>query len=74
MPPSQLANPYRVLITLGDHDAAFVELDRAVGDGTLPGFGFGNPELDPLRRDPRFARLAARMGLPVDKLVALGGQ
>jgi TolB-like protein/Tfp pilus assembly protein PilF len=71
---AELNNRHVVLITLGDHDAAFVELDRAVGDGTLPGFGFGNPELDPVRRDPRFARLAARMGLPVDKLVALGGQ
>jgi TolB-like protein/Tfp pilus assembly protein PilF len=69
---AELNNRHVVLITLGDHDAAFVELDRAVVNGSLPGFGFGNPELDPVRRDPRFARIVARLGLPVDKLVALG--
>ena len=70
----QLAHPYRVFAALGDRDAALVALERSVADGTLLGFELNNPDLDPLRRDPRFARLAARMGLPVDKLVALGSQ
>jgi TolB-like protein/Tfp pilus assembly protein PilF len=63
---------YRLHIALGEHDAAFHALERAADEGSLPGFTLGNPELDPLRRDPRFARLAARFGLPVERLVALG--
>jgi TolB-like protein/Tfp pilus assembly protein PilF len=63
---------FRIHIALGEHDAAFRALERAADEGSLPGFTLGNPELDPLRRDPRFARLAARFGLPVERLVALG--
>jgi TolB-like protein/Tfp pilus assembly protein PilF len=63
---------FRRYIALGEHDAALGALERAADDGSLQGFTLGNPELDPLRRDPRFARLAARLGLPVERLVALG--
>ena len=66
-----LSHPFRVHVALGDLDAAFAELDRAADAGALPGFALGNPELDPLRRDPRFARLAERLKLPVDALVNL---
>jgi tetratricopeptide (TPR) repeat protein len=69
---AQLTHPYRVLIALGDYDAAFADLEQAFEDGSLAGFALGNPELDPVRADPRFARVVARFALPVDRLVALG--
>jgi TolB-like protein/Tfp pilus assembly protein PilF len=64
-----LPHPFRVHVALGDLDAAFVDLGRAADAGALPGFAMGNPELDPLRRDRRFAQLAAGLKLPVDALV-----
>jgi TolB-like protein/tetratricopeptide (TPR) repeat protein len=67
-----LAHSHRVLIALGDYDAAIADLERSAADGTLSGFTLANPELDPIRRDPRFARIVAGLGLPVDRLVALG--
>jgi TolB-like protein/DNA-binding winged helix-turn-helix (wHTH) protein/Tfp pilus assembly protein PilF len=59
-------------VALGEHDRALAELDQAVSRKTLGPYAWGNPELDPLRGDPRFARAVARMGLPVERLVALG--
>jgi TolB-like protein/DNA-binding winged helix-turn-helix (wHTH) protein/Tfp pilus assembly protein PilF len=59
-------------VALGEHDRAFAELDQAVSRKTLGPYAWGNPELDPLRADPRFARAVARMGLPADRIVALG--
>ena len=49
-------------LDLGDHEAALAALDQAVGDVSQMG-GYVNvePALDPLRDDPRFAQIAARM-------------
>jgi tetratricopeptide (TPR) repeat protein len=51
---------------LGDADAALAWLDRAVAerDPYLTAEGGNNPLWAPLRADPRFGRLRARMGLP----------
>jgi hypothetical protein len=48
---------------LGDRDAAIAALEqaRAVGDGGLI-YTRNDPMLDPLRSDPRFARLLQGMG------------
>jgi Tfp pilus assembly protein PilF len=62
----------QVLITLGDHDRAFAEFDRALTDRTINPARLSDPEFDALRGDPRFARLVARVGLPVARHVALG--
>jgi TolB-like protein/Tfp pilus assembly protein PilF len=67
---TRLTHPYPVRIALGDIDAAFADLGRAADAGTLAGFAMANPELDPLRQDPRFAELAARLKLPVQALVS----
>jgi len=51
-------------IALGDHDAAFEALERAYEDrrGWLAYLRV-EPAVDPLRGDPRFARLLERMRL-----------
>ncbi|MGA9507458.1 MAG: protein kinase [Candidatus Sulfotelmatobacter sp.] len=50
--------------SLGEKDAAFVNLERAAAEGqSLDNFKL-DPILDPLRSDPRFADLLRRMGLP----------
>lgn len=50
---------------LGRIDAAFESLDRAVDEHDPAIVEIGNePLLDPLRADPRFAHLAARLKLP----------
>jgi Tfp pilus assembly protein PilF len=69
---SEPTSSYRVHIALGDSESALRALERAFNDGSLTGFALGNPELDPVRADPRFARIVAQLGLPVDRLVALG--
>jgi len=48
---------------MGDRDAAITALEqaRAVGDGGLI-YARNDPMLDPLRGDPRFARLLQGMG------------
>jgi TolB-like protein/tetratricopeptide (TPR) repeat protein len=53
-----------ILAGLGDSDAAFRYLDEATAEGApaLPYLGF--VWWDPIRSDPRFASLAARLGLP----------
>jgi len=53
----------QVLAQLGDRDAAIAALEqaRAVGDGGLI-YTRNDPMLDPLRSDPRFARLLQGMG------------
>ena len=47
---------------LGDFDAAFPWLERAVDERSWRPYLWG-PMLDDLRRDPRFARVKRRMGL-----------
>jgi tetratricopeptide (TPR) repeat protein len=61
VPPFLLA---RVYTSLGDKDRAFAWLTRAVEerDQNVEENLF-DPALDPLRADPRFARVRARMGL-----------
>ncbi len=53
-----------VLAALGEHERAFVELQRAYdeGDSHLVELGVF-PVFDPLRTDPRFLRLLQRIGL-----------
>jgi tetratricopeptide (TPR) repeat protein len=49
---------------LGDRDRAFAELEKGVQARSLLPFVFVDPQLDPLRSDPRFERLVRRVGLP----------
>ncbi len=62
VPASRLAAVYAAL---GDKDAAFASLDRAYEerDAGLARLE-ADPAFDPLRSDPRFAHLLARLGLP----------
>jgi tetratricopeptide (TPR) repeat protein len=54
-----------VEIGLGDADAAFRSLDRAVEErNAWLIFLNVEPMFDPIRADPRFAKLVARVGLP----------
>lgn len=55
----------RTWIALGDYDAAFAELTKAVEQhsGTVS-FLKSSPALEPLRSDPRYPELLARMGNP----------
>ncbi len=54
--------PAQILVALGDHDAAFVALDRAVDERVhwLAGIHI-DPSLAALHGDPRFDRLVARV-------------
>jgi tetratricopeptide (TPR) repeat protein len=52
---------------LGNRDAAFAELDRALEERAWPMFVLkANPFLDDLRSDPRFAQVVERVGFPAD--------
>jgi predicted Zn-dependent protease len=60
--PGLIASVY---MGLGDKEQAFAWLDRAVDDRTWSLYLLRvEPMLDPLRSDPRFARLIQRVGLP----------
>jgi serine/threonine protein kinase len=61
-PANALAHIYAAL---GDKDRAFEWLERGVRDRTALPFTLRDPEFDPLRSDPRFADLLARVGLPL---------
>ena len=51
--------------SLGEKDAAFASLDRAVQDRTVFLFGLVTwRDFDPIRQDPRFGQLIRRIGLP----------
>jgi tetratricopeptide (TPR) repeat protein len=51
------------LALTGDHDAAFTALRRAIALGYDDlGFLTDDPDLEPLRQDPRFAELVAELG------------
>jgi TolB-like protein/Tfp pilus assembly protein PilF len=50
---------------LGDRDAAFAWLEQAYNERSCTfSLGLGSSLYDPLRSDPRFAALAAKVGLP----------
>ena len=51
-----------VLAGLGRYDEAIVWFEKAADDGTMRP-NIMSPVFDELRRDPRFARIKARMGL-----------
>jgi TolB-like protein/tetratricopeptide (TPR) repeat protein/tRNA A-37 threonylcarbamoyl transferase component Bud32 len=53
---------------LGNHDAAFAELDRALEERAWPMFVLRSvPFFDDLRNDPRFARVVERVGFPASQ-------
>lgn len=62
------ASPFDIALVytaLGDKDAAFNWLDKAVKDhSTWLVYSKWEPRLDPLRSDPRFQDLLRRIGLP----------
>jgi TolB-like protein/tetratricopeptide (TPR) repeat protein len=66
------AGSAKVHAVLGDHDAAFAALNEAIDDRTLNVVRLTDPEYDPLRLDPRFARAVERTGLSAAPLVAWG--
>jgi eukaryotic-like serine/threonine-protein kinase len=49
---------------LGDRDHAIAALEKGVQSRSLLAFVFVDPQLDPLRSDPRFQQLLRRSGLP----------
>jgi TolB-like protein/DNA-binding winged helix-turn-helix (wHTH) protein/Tfp pilus assembly protein PilF len=49
---------------LGDRDHAIAALEKGVQARSLLPFVFVDPQLDPLRSDPRYSDLLQRMGLP----------
>ena len=53
-----------VYVALGDKDQAFTRLNQAYDEHSfLLGFLKVEPELDPLRSDPRFGQLLRKMNL-----------
>lgn len=66
-PSQKYVSPYDIAtihVGLGDHDEAFSSLDRAFEERSL-WLGYLNvePQLDPVRADPRFQGLLHRVGL-----------
>ena len=57
--------PSIIYVALGDKDAAFAELEKALQahDWFMSRLMF-DPFMDPLRDDPRFNDLVKRVGLP----------
>lgn len=54
-----------IYAALGDHNSAFASLDRACKERSFEIVYLRvDPDLDPLRSDPRFAELLRRMNLP----------
>jgi hypothetical protein len=54
-----------IYIALGDHDRAFVELEKDYENRSEAlAWLKVDPRLDPLRSDPRFTDLLRRIGLP----------
>ena len=68
LPPERHVPPYAVagpLALLGEKDAAFAKLEEALAthDRAMV-YVRVNPRLDPLRGDPRYASIVARMNFP----------
>jgi DNA-binding SARP family transcriptional activator len=62
------------MVGFGRIDEAFLWLDRSIDDGTLPVTSQTNilePAFDEVRRDPRFASLARRIGLGSGEVAGL---
>ena len=54
----------RVLVALGDNDAALDELERAARERSLPMRSLASdPDFDPLRADERFTTLVDEIGV-----------
>ena len=53
-----------VYSALGDRDHAIAALEKGVQSRSLLAIVFVDPQLDPLRADPRFQQLLRRAGLP----------
>jgi len=53
-----------IYVGLGDNDQAFAWLDRAYEEGSILVGLKVDPIYDPLRSDPRFAKLLRRVGIP----------
>jgi serine/threonine protein kinase/tetratricopeptide (TPR) repeat protein len=53
----------QVYAALGDRDPAIEYFERAIADRSLVASWLRGPELDPIRSDPRFKGLFARLGL-----------
>ena len=53
-----------IYCALGDPDHAIAALEKGVQRRSLMAFVFTDPQLDPLRSDPRFQQLLRRVGLP----------
>jgi tetratricopeptide (TPR) repeat protein len=53
----------QVYAALGDRDRAIEYFERAIADRSLVASWLRGPELDPMRSDPRFKGLFARLGL-----------
>ena len=60
-------NDYAIAViysALGDRDRAIAALERGMQAHSFLPFVFVDPQLDPLRSDPRFQQLLRRAGLP----------
>jgi TolB-like protein len=52
-----------VYAALGDREPALEHFERSIADRSLVASWLRNPEVDPIRRDPRFTALFTRLGL-----------
>jgi TolB-like protein/tetratricopeptide (TPR) repeat protein len=62
----------RIHLALGDHDAAFAALNEAIDDRAFNVAQLSDPDYDPVRSDPRFARAVERIGVSPAPLVGWG--
>jgi TolB-like protein/DNA-binding winged helix-turn-helix (wHTH) protein/Tfp pilus assembly protein PilF len=60
VPPEYIANVYE---GLGERGQALQWFEKAVAERSMNGWLLPDPQLDPIRREPRFRNLMRRMGL-----------